>query len=74
MSKNKLWIYTGPVMKFNTCVQQNWQASTYAPTEKKARANLTYRYKREHDYIKETKIDLPGIIVKGEVTNDGVRV
>lgn len=66
MTKNKLYFYKGPVMKFNTCVEQNWEASTYAPTEKKARNNLAYRYKRDHDYSKTVKIELPGTITKGE--------
>lgn len=63
---NKHYIYRGPVLKYGVCIEHDYTAETWAPTEKKARNNLTYRYKKEHDYIKETKIELPGTITKGE--------
>lgn len=66
---NQLYSYHGPVMEFNRCVANNWSASTYAPSKRKARANLTYRFKKETNRVPRTKISLPGEIV--EVNNDG---
>lgn len=57
---NKRWDYKGPVMKFDICVERNWNATTWAPTEKKARNNLAFRYARDHDMIGPVKIVLPG--------------
>lgn len=54
--------YSGPVMEFGRCVASRWEASTYAPSESKARSNLTYRYKKEHNRIASSKITLPGAI------------
>jgi predicted lipase len=68
---NKRYDYSGPVFKFETCIEQNWEASTWAPTKKKALSNLTYRYKRDHDMIPSTKIELIGTLVeKGDANND----
>lgn len=52
--------YEGPVMEFGRCVSNNWKAITFAPSEKKARSNLTYQYKKRHNKIAATKISLPG--------------
>lgn len=38
--------YKGPVMEFEQCVSNNWEGTTYASSEKKARSNLAYQYKR----------------------------
>lgn len=55
--------YDGPVMMFDTCVEYRWKASTYAVSEKKARSNLTYRYKKETNRSANTSITLPGKLV-----------
>lgn len=60
MKKNKTYEYSGPVLRFETCVDQNWKAVTWAPSEKKARNNLIFRYKRDHDMAANVKISLPG--------------
>ena len=36
--------YKGPVMEFEQCVSNNWEGTTYATSEKKARSNLAYQY------------------------------
>lgn len=33
-----LYSYSGPVMMFDRCVANSWQAETYAPSEKKRKA------------------------------------
>lgn len=54
------YLYDGPVMEFDTCVEGRWKASTYAVSEKKARSNLTFQYKRQSNRMPNTKISLPG--------------
>lgn len=56
------YLYDGPVMEFDTCIQYRWQGTTYAVSEKKARSNLTYQYKRYSNRTPNTKITLPGKI------------
>lgn len=55
--------YDGPVMEFDTCITNRWIGTTYAPSEKKARSNLTYQFKKQHNKTPNTKISLPGKIV-----------
>ncbi len=59
----KLYYYDGPVMEFDTCVVSRWQASTYAVSEKKARSNLAFRFKKLHNKTNTVKITLPGKII-----------
>lgn len=54
------YIYNGPVMKFDTCIQNRWPAETYAPSAAKARSNLVYRFKKENGLANSAKITLPG--------------
>jgi hypothetical protein len=56
------YFYSGPVMEFNNCVQSKWEGATMAPTEKKARSNLTYQWKKQNNRIAGSKIFLPGKI------------
>lgn len=60
---NHLYSYEGPVMEFDTCVNNKWTGSTYAPSESKARSNLTYQYKRQKNKSPSTKIHLTGKII-----------
>lgn len=55
--------YDGPVMEFDRCVANRWKASTYAVSEKKARSNLTYQYKKRNNKLPNTMITLPGKII-----------
>lgn len=41
------YVYEGPVMEFNRCVLSNWSATTAAKSEKKARNNLAYQFKKK---------------------------
>lgn len=63
-SRRKEFRYSGPVMRFGTCIERDWKATTLALTKKKALSNLTYRYKRDHDMVPSTKIELPGELVE----------
>lgn len=63
MSQYKQYSYDGPVMEFDRCIANHYKASTYAPSEKKARANLAYRFKQETGRIARAQIKLPGKLV-----------
>lgn len=54
------WTYDGPVLIFDKCVADKWHASTFAVSEKKAKSNLKYRFKKEHGYVTGTRVDIPG--------------
>lgn len=52
--------YEGPVMEFDICVVRNWKAKTYASSERKARSNLAYQFKKKNNRQPSAKITLPG--------------
>ena len=55
--------YDGVVKEFDTIISNRWSVSTYAISEKKARSNLIYRYKREHGKSPDSKVTLPGKLI-----------
>ena len=63
----QLYFYDGPVMEFDRIIANHWTASTRAETEKKARSNLAYQYKKKHGRVPNSKITVPGklTIVEG---------
>lgn len=65
-----LYTYDGPVMEFDNCVANHWTASTCAISEKKARSNLAYQFKKKNNRLPGTKIALPGkiMLVSGKET------
>lgn len=67
----KLYSYDGPVLEFDRIVANHWKASTYAESEKKARCNLAYQFKKETGRVPRTKITVPGKLntIDGEVEN-----
>lgn len=52
--------YDGPVMEFDRIIDEHWKGETMAPTEKKAKSNLAYQFKKTHNRIAGVKITLPG--------------
>lgn len=56
------YTYDGPVAAFGRCIEHNWHGSTYAVSEKKARANLEYQYKKQTGRSPNSKVELPGKI------------
>lgn len=52
--------YDGPVEEFGKCITNRWQGVTYAISERKARSNLAYQYKRQFKKVTNTKVNLPG--------------
>lgn len=57
--------YDGPVMEFDICVANSWKSSTYATSEKKARSNLVYQFKKQNNRFPSSKITLPGKVMAG---------
>ena len=56
------YTYDGPVMEFDRLLADHWKGETMAPSEKKARSNLIYQFKKQSSRIVGTKITLPGKI------------
>lgn len=54
--------YEGPVMVFGICVMDNWKGETMAVSESKARSNLAYQFKKQHNRVAGSNITLPGKI------------
>lgn len=50
-------------MEFDTLLADIWEGETVAPSEKKARSNLTYQFKKRNNRIAGTRITLPGKIM-----------
>lgn len=53
------WIYDGPVTVFGKLIG-NWRGETIASSEKKARSNLAYQFKKQNNRTASAVIDLPG--------------
>ena len=58
----KMYVYDGPVMEFDRCVINNWHGETYAASEKKARSNLVFQFKKYNNKIPSTRVTLAGKI------------
>lgn len=56
------YVYDGPVMFFNKLVADHWKGETMAPSESKARSNLSYQAKKQLNLITGTDVKLPGKI------------
>lgn len=56
------YVYDGPVMFFNKLVADHWKGETMAPSENKARRNLSYQAKKQLNLIAGTDVKLPGKI------------
>lgn len=71
-----LYSYNGPVMEFGKCIADRWVGYTYAPTKEKARSNLSYQFKKEHNRVPNARITLPNdiLIEKGEEISGGVQL
>ena len=58
-----LYLYDGPVTAFGKTVANRWKGSTYAVSDKKAKSNLAYKYKKQNNLVPASRIKLPGKIV-----------
>ena len=56
------YVYEGPVLYFDRLVAEDWKGETMAPSEKKARSNLTYQFKAQNNMLPGSRYILPGKI------------
>lgn len=64
MEDRNIYAYDGPVHMFGTCVNSKWSGETTAPTERKARSNLIYQYKKQTKRSADSRVTLPGKLRK----------
>lgn len=58
--EKKTFIFVGAVVCDGAAVERGYKAETWAVSAKKAVANLTHRYRTEHDISKAKKLELVG--------------
>lgn len=56
--------YNGPVLEFDKVITNNWTGTTYAVSEKKAKSNLAFRFKKQYGKSTGSKITLPGKVTR----------
>lgn len=61
--------YEGPVMEYGKCIATKWKGETSAVSEKEARSNLTFKFKKNTGRAAWSKVTLTGKIRKE--TNNG---
>jgi hypothetical protein len=54
------YTYEGPVLIFGKVATPRWYGETMAVSEKKAKSNLAYQYKRQHGKTACASVSLPG--------------
>lgn len=59
-----LYVYDGIVKEFGRTIADKWHGETVAESERKARSNLTYQYKKSHNKSNNTKITLTSEIIQ----------
>ena len=53
------YTYNGPVVNnFGQTITTKWTGETYANTDKKAKSNLNYQFKKQFGLLQTTKIKL----------------
>ena len=55
--------YSGQIIEFGKVIMENWTGSTYADSEKEARRNLSYQFKKKYNKLPNAKIELKGKLV-----------
>ena len=58
------YLYDGPVVVFDKCVCHRIIMTTRAPSERKARNNLAFRYKKDTGLSPSAKVTLPGKLTR----------
>ena len=59
MQEYHKYSYDGPVLEFDKLIADHWKGETMATSEKKARSNLAYQFKKKNSRIVGTKSTLP---------------
>lgn len=68
--ERKRYIYDGPVTEHGRVINNNWYGETVATSDKKARSNLAYQFKKEFGKTAKTKIEIPGKIIVTNLEGD----
>lgn len=68
-----LYFYDGPVLEFERIIANHWSGSTRAETEKKARSNLAFQFKKQYGREPRSMITIPGklTIIEGDDLRNG---
>ena len=54
------YTYEGPVVNnYNQLITNKWSGETYANSDKKAKSNLYYQFKKEHGLLQTAKVVFP---------------
>lgn len=61
-----IYKYTGPVLEFDRLICSKWSGETTAESEKKAKSNLAYQFKKENNRLPHARICLPGKLTQLE--------
>lgn len=61
------YVYQGPVMEFDRIICNKWKGETVAVSERLAKNNLAYQFKKENNRLPHARITLPGKIKELEV-------
>ena len=69
-----LYFYEGPVKEFSNVIARHWVAYTYAKSEKKARCNMAYQFKKKTNRSVHSKIILPGKVSVISGFDDGQQI
>lgn len=67
-SEKKKFTYSGSVRIFGDIVTSNYVATTYAVSERAARSNFAWRYKKDHGYSNDAVCTLTGKVTLAEGT------
>lgn len=62
MESQRKYVYDGPVTSYGRCICSMWSGTTTAPTAEKARSNLIFQFKKQHNMDVSKKIELVGKI------------
>ena len=65
--KFETYIFEGAVSdSFGKCIAHKWKGETMAISEKRARSNLMYQFKKQNNMTASAKINLHGKIILKE--------
>lgn len=62
MEVQRKYVYDGPVESFGRRISHMWSGTTTAPNTEKARSNLAFQFKKQHNMASHHKIELVGKI------------
>ena len=58
------YVYEGWVLLFDKIIATNWHGETMAPTEKKAKSNLIFQFKKQNNLAPSAKVTLLDGVIK----------